>query len=104
MFDFSRLPFRGRKKFDEKRARQDAITRASFAKMLLDSPAFYDSYQCEADILVDEMLSIDGDTVEQEERILRLHKRIRELNNLISHLRSFANQKKVMDLEKEAET
>mgnify|MGYP003137023914 CR=1 FL=1 len=102
MFDFLRLPFRGREKFDAKRAKQDAITRANYAQLLLNSPAFFDSYQCELDILVDEMISIDGSTLENEQKIMDLHRRICELNNLISHLKSFANQKKVMELEDEA--
>jgi len=102
MFDFIRIPFRGRKRYDEKRAKQDALVRADFAALVLNNSAFFDAYQAELDTLVDAMLEIEPVTVDSERQILRLHARIRELNNLITILQSFARQKEVIEIQAEA--
>jgi len=102
VFEFIRNPFKGRGPYEPKRATQEAIARADYAHMLLHSPAFHDSYQCEIDILVDAMLDIEPVTADLEKQVLRIHARIRELQNLIQHLKSFANQKKVIEMQDEA--
>ena len=98
-----RKPFWGRTKHSEKQARHDALVRAYGALELLDNEAFHDAFQCEIDIIVDDMLNIEPDTPDKEAMLLRLHARARELNNLISRLRSFANQRKVIEIQAEKE-
>ena len=102
MLEFIRRPFKGRGTYEPKRAKQEAISRANYAHLLLNSPAFYDSYQCEIDILVDAMLDIEPVTADSERQVLRIHARIRELNSLIQHLKSFAKQKEVIAMQDEA--
>ncbi len=98
---FLRKPFRGRQQYNEKQARHDALIRAYAATELLDNTAFIDAYQCELDVLVDDMLEIEPDSPDNEMKLLRLHARARELRNLIMHIQSFANQRKVMEIEDE---
>lgn len=98
---FIRKAFRGRRKYNEKQARQETRQRAWAASELLDNSAFIDAYQCELDILVDGMLEIEPVTVDDEMKLLRLHARARELSNLITHIQSFVNQGKVLKLQEE---
>lgn len=89
-----RRPFKGWNKPDptQEQAWREAVERGDHARTLVSNPAFLAAFHDELDQVVADLLSEPGDSAESQARIMSLHARARELEQINARLCSYVGQ------------